>query len=83
MDLNQRIEKLIEAGEASYGKSSAENLKIEQRPGKRYIKLVCSHYDKRTGERAHVLSGVLLTKKVVLFTNQHHSKHRLNTSVIH
>ena len=53
MDLNQRIEKLIEAGEASYGKSSAENLKIEQRPGKRYIKLVRSHYDKRTGERAH------------------------------
>tara|TARA_X000001388_G_scaffold25773_1_gene18000 strand:+ start:49 stop:372 length:324 start_codon:yes stop_codon:yes gene_type:complete len=53
MDLNQRIEKLIEAGEASYRKPSAENLKIEQRPGKRYIKLVCSHYNKRTGERAH------------------------------
>lgn len=52
MDLNQRIEKLIEAGEASY-QSSAENLKIEQRPGKRYIKLVCSHYDKRTGKRDH------------------------------
>ena len=33
--------------------SFAENLKIEQRPGKRYIKLVCSHYNKRTGERAH------------------------------
>ena len=50
--LTERIENLIQAGEASY-RSSAENLKIERRPGKRYIKLVCSHYNKRTGKHDH------------------------------
>lgn len=54
--LTERIDQLIQAGENSYNKSGStkyEYLRIEKAPGKKYIKLVCSHYNSETHERDH------------------------------
>lgn len=54
--LSERIEKLIQAGEHSYNKTGStrvEYLRIEQRPGKKYIKLVATNYNSQTHERTH------------------------------
>ncbi len=53
--LTERIDQLIQAGEHSYNKrdSKYEYLCIERAPGKKYIKLVCAHYNRETKERKH------------------------------
>jgi len=51
--LEDRISNLIAAGEVSYGDSKVDFMRIEQRPGKRYIKLVCEHYRKDDMSKQH------------------------------
>ena len=54
--LNERIDNLIAAGEQSYNKTGStrvEYLRIEQRPGKKYIKLVATNYNSESHERSH------------------------------
>jgi hypothetical protein len=51
--LEDRISNLIAAGEVSYGDSKAELMRIEQLPGKRYIKLICTHYRKDDMRKSH------------------------------
>ena len=54
--LTERIENLIQAGEDSYNKTGStrvEYLRIEPRPGKKYIKLVATNYNSESHERSH------------------------------
>ena len=54
--LTERIESLIQAGEDSYNKTGStrvEYLRIEPRPGKKYIKLVATNYNSESHERSH------------------------------
>ena len=54
--LQDRIDNLIAAGEFDHHKNypeSSEIFKIEKRPGKKYIKLVCQCYHRETREKTH------------------------------
>lgn len=55
MTLTERIDNLIAAGELNYHETGAnvEIFKIEKQPGKKYMKLVCQHYNKQTHEKTH------------------------------
>ena len=52
--LTDRIDNLIAAGELNYHQTtgpSVEIFKIEKRPGKKYMKLVCQCYHKETRQK--------------------------------
>ena len=54
--LMDRIDNLIAAGELNYHQTtgpSVEIFKIEKRPGKKYMKLVCQCYHKETRQKTH------------------------------